>query len=135
LNPNAKQGEAIEKHMQQASRPKAGRVLSGLPGCREVSEESNVRQGKRETRREAAKDEGGGMRSRPVREVTFVARKGCRYCGSSELRARGLCASHYQQAWRYVEIERRTTWEKLEATGRVAAKRHEFKEWLGVPSA
>jgi hypothetical protein len=67
-----------------------------------------------------------------AKETTVVAGRGCRFCGRLPLRSRGLCQSHYQQTWRYVEVEKKTTWEKLEASGRVAKKQHEFKEWLGV---
>jgi len=68
---------------------------------------------------------------RPVRERTVVIRlKACRFpeC-EGRVHSRGLCRSHYQQAWRYV-IEGETSWQKLEATGKVAEPKNEFKSWL-----
>lgn len=60
------------------------------------------------------------------RKVVIV--NGCRYCGGA-VHSRGLCRSHYQQAWRYV-AEEQTTWKELESTGRVAEPQSEFKDWL-----
>lgn len=40
--------------------------------------------------------------------------KGCNRADS----VRGLCASHYQAAWKLVNVEKKTTWERLEKEGR-----------------
>src|SRR5690348_4481110 len=111
-----------------------GDVLSGLSRFGKVAQEGSQFSEERETRRPSP-NEGEGSGVRPKRERTIVVRVPmCRYQGCSHEvganGARGLCRSHYQQAWRYVEIKQKTTWEKLVREGKVLEPQSEFKDWL-----
>jgi hypothetical protein len=64
-----------------------------------------------------------------IREVT-IAFERCRrpHC-NREAVSRGLCASDYQQAWRYVSAGS-VTWEELENRGKVNEPARGVKAWL-----
>jgi hypothetical protein len=41
----------------------------------------------------------------------------CVVCKTKTIRCRGLCEKHYSQAYYEVEVQKRTTWRKLERAG------------------
>lgn len=70
-----------------------------------------------------------------AKDVVASNGKDCLYPGCiNRVHSRGLCNSHYQQAWKYIKAGL-TTWEELEAAGRVREPRSDFKSWLlGEPT-